>query len=51
MEYRVVIIDDEAWTRDTIRRIGHWHEFGFQIVGKQQTVFPVWNVYGSFGLT
>ena len=34
MEYRVVIIDDEAWTRDTIRRIGHWHEFGFQIVGE-----------------
>ncbi len=34
MEYRVVIIDDEAWTRDTIRRIGHWREFGFQIVGE-----------------
>lgn len=34
MEYRVVIIDDEAWTRDTIKRIGHWKEMDFQIVGE-----------------
>ncbi len=34
MAYRVVIIDDEAWTRDTIKRIGHWKEYGFQIVGE-----------------
>ncbi len=34
MDYRVVIIDDEAWTRDTIKRIGQWQEFGFQIVGE-----------------
>lgn len=34
MEYRVVIIDDEAWTRDTIKRIGQWKKLGFQIVGE-----------------
>lgn len=34
MEYRAVIIDDEAWTRDTIKRIGQWQEYGFQIVGE-----------------
>lgn len=34
MEYRVVIIDDEAWTRDTIKRIGQWKQLGFQIVGE-----------------
>ena len=31
---RVVVIDDEAWTRDTIKRIGKWKEFGFRIVGE-----------------
>ncbi|MBJ2354924.1 response regulator [Sphaerochaeta sp. S2] len=30
----VVVIDDEAWTRDTIKRIGKWKEFGFRIVGE-----------------
>lgn len=30
----VVIIDDEAWTRDTIRRIGRWQEYGFRIAGE-----------------
>lgn len=34
MDYRAVIIDDEAWTRDTIKRIGRWQEYGFQIVGE-----------------
>ena len=34
MDYRVVIIDDEAWTRDTIKRIGNWQEYGFQMVGE-----------------
>lgn len=32
--YKVVIIDDEAWTRDTIKRIGQWHKYGFQIAGE-----------------
>ena len=34
MKYRAVIIDDEAWTRELIRRIGHWREYGYQIVGE-----------------
>ncbi|MDF2941527.1 MAG: hypothetical protein K0S01_385 [Herbinix sp.] len=34
MAYKVVIIDDEAWTRDTIKRIGQWHRYGFQIAGE-----------------
>ncbi|TVR68062.1 MAG: response regulator [Spirochaetaceae bacterium] len=33
-DFRVVIIDDEAWTRDTIKRIGRWRELGFRIVGE-----------------
>jgi two-component system response regulator YesN len=33
-EFRVVILDDEAWTRDTIKRIGHWRELGFRIAGE-----------------
>ena len=33
-EIRVVIIDDEAWTRDTIKRIGKWRELGCRIVGE-----------------
>ncbi len=34
MMYKAVIIDDEAWTRDTIKRLGHWQEYGFRIVGE-----------------
>lgn len=34
MAYKVVIIDDEAWTRDTIKRIGRWQEYDFRIVGE-----------------
>jgi two-component system response regulator YesN len=30
----VVVIDDEAWTRDTIKRIGKWKEYGFRIIGE-----------------
>ncbi|GAB6090784.1 response regulator [Spirochaeta dissipatitropha] len=33
-DLKVVIIDDEAWTRDTIKRIGRWREFGFRIAGE-----------------
>jgi two-component system response regulator YesN len=33
-EFRVVILDDEAWTRDTIKRIGRWRELGFRIAGE-----------------
>lgn len=34
MQLRVVMIDDEAWTRDLLRRIGHWRELGYRIVGE-----------------
>lgn len=34
MIMRVVIIDDEEWTRDTIKRIGHWRDLGFKIAGE-----------------
>jgi two-component system response regulator YesN len=33
-EFRVVILDDEAWTRDTIKRIGRFRELGFRIAGE-----------------
>lgn len=35
----VVVIDDEAWTRDTIKRLGRWNEFGFRIVGEASDGF------------
>ena len=34
MAYKAVIIDDEAWTRDTIKKLGHWHKYGFMIAGE-----------------
>jgi two-component system response regulator YesN len=34
MIMRVVIIDDEEWTRDTIKRIGRWRDLGFKISGE-----------------
>jgi two-component system response regulator YesN len=34
LAYKAVIIDDEAWTRDTIKRIGHWQKYGFRIAGE-----------------
>lgn len=33
-EIRVVLIDDEAWTRDTIKRMGKWRELGCRIAGE-----------------
>ena len=32
--YSVVIIDDEPWTREVVRRLGHWSELGLTIVGE-----------------
>lgn len=34
MFFRVVIIDDEVWTRNLLRKIGHWRELGYRIVGE-----------------
>lgn len=33
-EYKALIIDDEAWTRDTVKRVGRWRDFGFRIAGE-----------------
>lgn len=32
--YSVVIIDDEPWTREVVKRLGRWKELGLTIVGE-----------------
>ena len=32
--YSVVIIDDEPWTREVVKHLGHWKEFGLTIIGE-----------------
>lgn len=34
MRYRVIIIDDEAWTREVIRSLGNWDQLNLEIVGE-----------------
>lgn len=34
MAYKVVIIDDESWTREVIKSLGQWDELGLEIVGE-----------------
>lgn len=34
MNYRVIIIDDEPWTREVIRSLGNWSDLGLDIVGE-----------------
>lgn len=34
MTYRVVIIDDEPWTRDVIKSLGEWETLGLEVVGE-----------------
>jgi len=34
MGYPVVIIDDEPWTREVVRCLGKWEEYGLQVVGE-----------------
>lgn len=34
MTYNVVIIDDEPWTREVVRSLGKWNEYGLQVVGE-----------------
>lgn len=34
MSYRVVIIDDEPWTRDVIKSLGQWDALGLEVVGE-----------------
>lgn len=33
-KYSVVIIDDEPWTREVVKHLGQWKEFGLSIVGE-----------------
>ncbi len=42
MSYKVVIIDDEKWTREVIKGIGNWEELGLEVVGEASD--------GEFGL-
>jgi two-component system response regulator YesN len=32
--YSVVIIDDEPWTREVVKRLGRWKELGLTIIGE-----------------
>ena len=32
--YSVVIIDDEPWTREVVKHLGHWKELGLTIIGE-----------------
>lgn len=34
MSYKVVIIDDEKWTREVVKGIGKWDELGLEVVGE-----------------
>ncbi len=34
MSYKVVIIDDEKWTREVIKGIGNWEELELEVVGE-----------------
>jgi two-component system, response regulator YesN len=34
MGYRVVIIDDEPWTREVLRSLGEWERLGLTVVGE-----------------
>ncbi len=34
MSYRVIIIDDEPWTRDVIKSLGQWDMLGLEVVGE-----------------
>jgi two-component system response regulator YesN len=42
MQYKVVIIDDEHWTREVIKNLGKWDELELEIVGESSD--------GDFGL-
>lgn len=33
-KYTAILIDDEKWTRDVLRRIGHWEEMGVEIAAE-----------------
>jgi Response regulator containing CheY-like receiver domain and AraC-type DNA-binding domain len=33
-KYKVVIVDDEPWTREVIKALGEWEELGLEVVGE-----------------
>ncbi len=33
-KYKVVIVDDEPWTREVIKALGDWEELGLEVVGE-----------------
>ena len=34
MTYKVIIIDDEQWTREVIKSLGQWEDLGLEVVGE-----------------
>ena len=34
MSYKVIIIDDEPWTRSVIKHLGNWSQFGLEVVAE-----------------
>ena len=34
MAHKVVIIDDEPWTRGVILKLGQWNQLGLEVVGE-----------------
>ncbi len=34
MKYKVIIIDDEPWTREVIKELGQWDKFEMKVVGE-----------------
>jgi two-component system response regulator YesN len=34
--FKVLIVDDESWTRDIIKAFGEWESFGMEIVGEAE---------------
>lgn len=34
MKYKVIIIDDEPWTREVIKELGQWEKHGMKVVGE-----------------
>ncbi|GAB6929796.1 hypothetical protein JCM10914A_37790 [Paenibacillus sp. JCM 10914] len=35
-EHRILIIDDEPWSREVVKALGHWDQHGIRIVGEAE---------------
>ena len=31
---KILIVDDEKWTRETIKQFGKWDQYGIEIIGE-----------------